>query len=63
MIRKQKCKSERNSLRSVAEHCSYTLMNRANSATGKKKYVDEDIFAHVKGHVDDMMIILPNPVF
>ena len=26
-------------------------MNRANSATGKKEYVDEDIFAHVKGHV------------
>lgn len=38
------------------------FMNRANSATGKKEYVDEDIFAHVKGHVDDMMI-LPNPVF
>lgn len=38
-------------------------MNKANSATGKKEYVDEDIFAHVKGHVDDMMIILPNPVF
>lgn len=39
------------------------FMNRANSATGKKEYVDVDIFTHVKGHVDDMMIILPNPVF
>ena len=38
-------------------------MNRANSVTGKKEYVDEDIFAHVKGHVDDMMIILSNSVF